>query len=366
MPKKLSSEGVVDKATDDKKPDDHEADVSTTKGKRGIEGLPGIGPKTAMRLRELGYKTLISLATARADAIAAEMGISVSYSKAVAWVKTAQNKVMTQMKLKKGSDVDEERAKKRIHFLTGSMDLNVLIGGKKTPETPHARPGFATMRTTALMGRYSSGKTQAAYDAIVHCLSLGHEAVYVETEPDTYNGDRLMQIARGRKLDINLDNLWICEASQIPTAKAQYLQYKVIHKALQESDKIKLVVVDSFTAKFRPGYSRREMLPVRTREFTEHFLLIDFLAAHYNTAWILTCQVIGGVTPGQGKLSMMKTGSAFYPVGGEYLLHSVNTWVGLQQIKTELWKATLFDSSFLPRGSCEFLLTAKGLQDGVR
>jgi len=190
--------------------------------------------------------------------------------------------------------------------------------------------------------------------------------VYVETEPDTFSKDRIQEIADGRKLKIDFDNLYLCEAEQIPTAKAQYLQYKVIQQALEDGEPIKLIGVDSFTAKFRPGYSRREMLPVRTREFTEHFLLIDWLTAKYNLCWLLTCQVIGGVSPGQQKVSQMKTGGYFYPVGGEYLLHSVNTWVGLQQVKTELWKATLFDSSFLPRNSCDFLLTDRGLMDGIK
>jgi len=348
-------EKIEDKPTDDKTPANHEEDVSSSQDKRGIQSLPGCGPKTAEKLRDLGYKTLLSIATARADAISAELGISVSYSKAKAWVMAAQEKVMAKMKLKSGKQVDKERTDRRLFFKTGSEGFNSLIGG-----------GMATMRTTGLSGRFSSGKTQIVYDVIADCLSKGYEAVYIETEPDTYNGDRIKEIARGRKMEVDLDKLWICEASQIPTAKAQFLQYKVVQQALESKRPIKLVAVDSFTAKFRPGYSRREMLPVRTREFTEHFLLIDWLAARYNIAWILTCQVIGAPDPGQQRVSVMKTGGNFYPVGGEYLLHSINTWVGLQQIKTELWKATVFDSSFLARNSCEFLLTSKGLQDGVR
>jgi len=135
---------------------------------------------------------------------------------------------------------------------------------------------------------------------------------------------------------------------------------------IQKGENIGFIGIDSFTAKFRPGYSRREMLPVRTREFTEHFLLIDYLAAKYNIAWALTCQVIGGVDAGQNLGTKMKTGDIFYPVGGEYLLHSVTTWVQVQQIKSELYKGTVFDSSYLPKASCEFMLGKRGLMDGVR
>ena len=156
-------------------------------------------------------------------------------------------------------------------------------------------------------------------------------------------------------------------AENIPTAKGQYLQYKIIQKLIEKKkENIGYIAVDSFTAKFRPGYSRREMLPVRTREFTEHFLIMDYLAARYNIAWALSCQVIGGVDAGQQLGTRMKTGDIFYPVGGEFLLHSMTTWVQVMQIKSELYKAMVFDSSYLAKGSCEFMLTKKGIMNGVR
>jgi RecA/RadA recombinase len=108
------------------------------------------------------------------------------------------------------------------------------------------------------------------------------------------------------------------------------------------------------------------MLPLRTRELAEHFNLMEFMAARYNVAWVLTCQCIAPPRPDQGLGAMVKFGDTFYPVGGDYLLHSVNTWIGLTQIKTDVWKATLFDNSYLPRGIAEFTITARGLIDGVR
>jgi hypothetical protein len=108
------------------------------------------------------------------------------------------------------------------------------------------------------------------------------------------------------------------------------------------------------------------MLPVRTREFAEHFQLMEYLEAKYNTAWMLTCQTIAAPRPDQGLGNMMKFGDQFYPVGGDLVLHSINTWIALTQIKVELWKATLYDSSYLPRATIDFVITAKGLQDGIR
>lgn len=341
-----------EKATDDKQPSDQEREVED-KSLRRLEDLSGVGPVTAAKLRNLGY-TLIGIATGRADEIASQM--KVSFSKAKVWVMSAQEAVLCKMSMKSGNEIDRER-KSRIQLIrTGSSNFNGLLGG-----------GIHTGETTGICGKFSVGKSQICFDSIVDCISrLKRKAVYIETEPNTFHADRLKQIATLRKVDIDLDDVYVCESTQIPTAKAQFLQYKVIQKELQSGADIGLVCIDSFTAKFRPGYSRREMLPVRTREFTEHFHLIDYLSSKYNIAFILTCQVIGAPDPGQTLGIKMITGDSYYPVGGNYLLHSMTTWVSLQQIKTELYKAILFDSSYLPRGSCEFMLTKSGLSDGVR
>jgi len=377
---------VKDKATDEKQPSDQEAEVENGKRMKRMEDLPGIGPTTAAKLRELGY-TFMGLATARADEISAEMGPSVSFQKAVAWIKAAQESILAVMEPKTGKTLARERKLKRVFYKTGSNDFNTIMGG-----------GFATMRTTGLAGRFSTGKTQAIYDAIVDCLdennnaynfcplckylhdnpvkvctSCGAEmkrkAAYIETEPDTFSDERIEEIAKLSKKNIDLDNLWVYPCENIPTAKAQYLQYKIILKQIQtNNENIGLVGVDSMTAKFRPGYGRTEMLPVRTREFTEHFLLIDYLAATYNIAWILSCQVIGGVRPGAVLAIIMKTGDkqGYYPVGGDYLLHSVSTWVSMSQIKVDFYEAVVFDSNYLPRLRKEFMLTKSGLSDGIK
>lgn len=353
------------KPTDEKTVSDHDRDVEdttppTVPGQiKKIENLPGVGPKVAEQFKNLGY-TLQAIATGRADEIAAETGVS--FMQAKTWVMAAQEALMATMKLMSAKDFDVKKKGKQQFIRTGSGKFNTLIGG-----------GIATMSTTGISGRFSTGKTQICNEAVVDCIGRLHRyAVYIETEPNTFNLDRLKQIAKAKKLECDWDMLYICEADQIPTAKAQFLQYKLVQRACEGNEAkgikpvdIGLVVVDSFTAKFRPGYSRREMLPVRTREFTEHFLLIDYLASRYNQAWLLTCQVIGAPDPGQGLGIKMKTGDSFYPVGGEYLLHSVNTWISLQQIKTELWKAVLYDSSYLPRGSADFVLGSTGLSDGV-
>jgi DNA repair protein RadA len=340
-------------ATEDKSPQQSNEEV-TDKNLKSLCEIRGVGPKTAEKLRDFGYCTIFDLATARADELKEQM--KVTYQQAQDWVHLAQEKVMAKMKLKKSTEQDKEKKDHQIFIATGSKALNNLLGG-----------GIATGAVTGLAGRFASGKSQICFEAIVEVLGKHNKkAVFVETEPNTFSLDRLKEIAKSKGYNnINWDNLYVCEASQIPTMKAQYLQYKLIQAELEKGEPIILIVIDSFNAKIRGGWSRSEMLPLRTRELGEHFNLIEVLAAKYNIAWLLTCQSIAPVRPDQGLGAMMKYGDQFYPVGGDYMLHSVQTWLGLHQIKTDEWMAVLFDSSYLPRGKANFSITQGGIRDVV-
>jgi DNA repair protein RadA len=368
-----------EKPTETKTPTDIAHDIMDTEKEKVLEDLSGVGPVTAQKLRDLGYRNIIDLATARADEVAAEMK-TISYSIAKGWISQAQEASLGKLKMVTATQRDIYKKKTVFYFKTGSNAFNTLLGG-----------GIPTQAISGASGRFASGKTQVGNEIIVDCISnlftcpkchtkqpklskcpdcgttsKQAKAVLIETEPDTFHLDRLKQICSAKKIpEPNWDDLLLCPADQIPTAKAQFLQYKVVQKALEDGENIHLVVIDSFTAKFRAGYSRSEMLPIRAREFAEHFNLIEYLTAKYNIAFYLTCQVIAPPRPDQGLAAKVKFGDSFYPVGGDTLLHSVNNWIGLTQKKVELWEATLFDSSWMPRGHAEFVLTAKGLIDGI-
>ena len=254
---------------------------------------------------------------------------------------------------------------------------------------------FFTVRNGNLTVSGNSGKTQIGNDIIIDALSkftcpkcytilneggvceecegeaTPIEVVFVETEPDTFHLDRLKEIYGNRRIEnrnlpkLNWANVHVCPARQVPTAKAQFLQYKVAQKMIENGHNIHLVIVDSFNAKFRAGYSRSEMLPIRAREFAEHFNLIEYMSAQYNVAWYLTFQVIAPPRPDQGLAMKVKFADTYYPVGGDSVLHSTNNLVGLNQVKMNLWTAHTYDSSWIPRGESNFILTPRGISDAM-
>jgi len=315
-----------------------------------LEDITGIGPAMAQKLREAGY-SIEGLATARGDEVASV--VKVSYRIAKGWCNEAQTIVLSKMKIETSSEVEQDMKKNIQYIPTGSKKLDALLGG-----------GFATAQTVGLTGEFSTGKSQLCNQAIVNCIKMGRKAVFIETEPNTFVPSRIKEIAIKRNVKIDIDgNLLAVRVQSIPTVKAQYLAYRLVKKQLENKDDIGLVVVDSFTAKFRTGYSRREMLPIRRAEFGEHFQLIDYLAAKYNICWLLTCQVMGIPTAGGQLGAMKKAGIRVFPVGGHYLLHSISTWLALEQKKTEEWKAHLFDSSHLAPGTADFRITSRGIED---
>ena len=376
-----------------------------------LEDIAGIGPAAANKLRLLGY-TVMGLATARPDVVAAEMGVTQTIAKA--WCSVARDAALAKMDVYTAEEYNEEQKAKQIFIKTGSSEFNDMLGG-----------GIPTGSITGTSARFSSGKTQIEFDCIVdvltnifvcpkcHCqitklgdscgrkdkkgvicdgVGVHAKAALIETEPDTFHLSRLQEIARGRGLNnIIWSNLFIFPAKQIPTAKAQWLQYKVIQRLL-EGTKAKLpveekkrpdgtilvkgqkevkeklpepiifVAVDSMNAKFRDGWSESQQLPIRTRELASHFTIMEYLAATYNVAWYLTHQVIAPVRPEQGlKMKVKFKLEEYYPVGGDLLLHEVNNWIALASVGGDVEEAELYDSSWLPKGSCYFMLTSKGL-----
>jgi RecA/RadA recombinase len=379
-----------------------------------LEDISGIGPAAAAKLRLLGY-SVMGLATARPDVVAAEMGVSQTIAKV--WCSVARDAALAKMDVYTAEEYDDEQTKKQIHIKTGSSEFNDMLNG-----------GIPTMSITGTSARFSSGKTQIEYDGILDVLAniivcsnpkcrvkltsvgekckevdkKGHacdgkgvraKAALIETEPDTFHLSRLKQIANERGMaNIIWSNLYIFPAKQIPTAKAQFLQYKVIQRLLEgtaakpevlekkrpdgtiqvkgqkaspaiPSEPIIFIAIDSMNAKFRDGWSESQNLPLRTRELASHFSLMEYLASTYNVAFYLTHQVIAPVRPEQGLKMKVKFLDEFYPVGGDFILHSVNNWIALASCGGDVEEAYLYDSSYLPKSNCYFRLTSKGLMN---
>jgi len=368
----------AEKPTENKGPTEMKKDLGKVAPKE-LTDLMGIGPKAAEKLRELcGISDMEELATSRPDEIAAQM--KVTFTVAKGWVSQAQEALLPTMELTSAVQEEAYKNARVLQFKTGSPKFNAILGG-----------GVTTMAITGTSGRLASGKSVIGEDIIIDaihnhfccpkdgrklsknekCPECGNlakpvEAVMIETEPDTFHLSRLQDMAKAKKyMDMDWSRLIVVGARKVATIKSQFLWYKAIKHAIDSGRNIRLVVIDSFNAKIRAGWSKSEMLPVRSRELAEHFNLMEWMAARYNLAWYITCQVIAPPRPDQGLGAKVKFTDTYYPVGGDTLLHSVNQWVALTQVKSGMWTAKIFDSSYLPRNEANFIIDKSGLLDAV-
>jgi RecA/RadA recombinase/predicted flap endonuclease-1-like 5' DNA nuclease len=367
----------AEKPTENKTQGDFSRDLGKIHPKE-LTDLTGIGPKAAEKLRDLcQINDIEELATSRADEVSAQM--KVTFTVAKGWITQAQEALLPSMELTSAVQEEQYKNARIMQFKTGSPKFNLILGG-----------GVSTMAITGTSGRLASGKSVIGEDILIDaihnhfccpkdgrklnknekCPECGNlakpvEAVLIETEPDTFHLSRLQEMAKAKKyLDMDWSRLIVVGARKVATIKSQFLWYKAIKHALDSGRNIRLIVIDSFNAKIR-SWSKSEMLPIRSRELSEHFSLIEFMAAKYNIAWYLTNQVIAPPRPDQGLGAKVKFTDTYYPVGGDTLLHSVNQWVALTQIKSGVWSAQIFDSSYLPRDEANFIIDKSGLQDAI-
>jgi len=313
-----------------------------------LEDIQALTPSQRQLLKEKEID-VYEVAMMRTDELAAILNIS--FVKAKQIHDQSLTLLTSSLTFKTAEELANEQ-RNRIRYSTGSSNLDNILGG-----------GVECGNVLGLTGAFSVGKTQIAFSTLVSCLQLGRKVVFIETEPNTFNMGRIKEIANYRRYN-DLSGIKVITAEKIPNVRAQYLCYEVIRKDIEAfNEDIGLVIVDSFTAKFRNAFPRRELLPLRTREFAMHFDKIHYLAAKYNIAWILTCQVMGLPDTAMQFESLMRVKNVVFPYGGHYLLHSVGTWVSLKQVKSELWEATVFDSSYLPVRSCIFKLTKRGVEN---
>jgi len=319
-----------------------------------LKQLPGIGPKTAQDLMDAGIDSLEAVAIQRPDELMAILGWNRLKSKE-AINKAKELALDTAMSFRTLRKFKEEITDKIDFISTGSKTLDDLIGG-----------GIATNELTGLKGPQATGKTQIAMTAAVMTIRLGRKVAWIETEPNTFKDARFLEIAEGRGIDVDIDDdIYVLDAKQVGTVNHQFLAYQLVERLIKRGNDIGLIVIDSFSTHFRNFYTDRTMLRDRSVETGRHLGFLQTLAANYNLAVLMTCQVMGIPDASKQLEVKMKEHSDEALYGGHQLKHGVQTWLSLR-IKSKssgLWEADLFDSTWKPSGTARFQIDKTGVRD---
>ncbi len=307
-----------------------------------IEDLPGVGPATSQKLRDLGYHTVESLAMATARELEP---VGVSEKKAFQIIEAARSSIGVNF-----IRADElYRMRQTVQRLTtGSKAVDRMING-----------GLETQTITEFYGEYGSGKSQFCHQLCVNVQlppergGLNGGALYVDTE-NTFRLERIVQMAKHLGLDAEqvVKNIIYAEAY---TSDHQMFLLENADEIIKANN-IKLIVIDSLTAHFRSEYIGREMLATRQQKLNKHMHKLIALARAFNTVAVVTNQVMA--KPDQF------FGDVTHPIGGHIVGHTSHTRIYLRRASHgQVRIARLVSSPYLPEGEEILKVTENGIED---
>jgi len=305
-----------------------------------LEDLPGVGPATASKLREIGFRTVESVATAAVrELVTAGIGETTA-----AKVIAAARKSMA-ITFVRGDELVKLRSNIR-HLTTGCASLDHLLGG-----------GVETQSITEFYGEFGTGKSQICQQLCV-TVQLPYEqggleggALYIDTE-NTFRPERIMQIAPRFGLDPEeaLRRIIFAEAY---TSNHQMVLLENADEVIKENN-IRLIVIDSVTSHFRSEYLGREMLAPRQQQLNKHLHKLIRLTRAFNAAAVITNQVMA--QPDVFFAKMVQ------PVGGHIMGHTSHSRIFLRKGRNNVRIAKLTVSPFLPEGEAPLRITERGIE----
>ncbi len=307
-----------------------------------LEDLPGIGPATAQKLQEMGFRTIEALAMATARELEPA---GISEKKAFSVIEEARGSIGVSF-----IRADELlRMRENVVRLTsGSKAVDRLIGG-----------GLETQTITEFYGEYGTGKSQVCHQLCVNVQlppergGFGGAVLYVDTE-NTFRTERIVSMSKHLGLDPEevVKNIIYAEAY---TSDHQMFLLNNADEIIKQNN-VKLIIVDSLTAHFRSEYIGREMLAPRQQRLNKHMHKLIGLARAFNAVAVVTNQVMSKPD--------VFFGDAIHPIGGHIVGHTSHTRIYLRRASHGPVRiARLVSSPYLPDGEEIFKVTEDGIED---
>jgi len=223
---------------------------------------------------------------------------------------------------------------------TGSSKLDEMLGG-----------GIETQSITEFHGKKDTGKTQLAFQISVNTLlpegkgGLNSQVIFIDAD-GTFNIQRISRLAKEQGLEPNeaLEKIHVIRATNFNELTDSFGKAK----KLLETDKIRLIVMDSFIPPFEATYPGTSQLAIRYSQIFRFLNELQKIADTKNIAVVITNQE----TP-KG------------PKGGKLLGNQSVFRIRLtkKRGKNPTNIANLVDSPNLPNGKEEFIISDNGIVD---
>ncbi len=309
---------------------------------KDISELPGVGEKTAEKMKSSGYSDLMSVAASSASELAER--VEIGEATAAKIIQAAREA------LDMGFETAEKVMKRREKIgkiTTGSKALDELLGG-----------GVETQSILEAHGAFGSAKSQLAFQLAVNVQlqkedgGLKKNAFFIDTE-GTFRPERIIQIAKERGLDEKkiLKGIYVARAYN---SDHQILLVDKLKDGIKGKN-VGLIIVDSLTSHFRSDYAGRGTLAARQQKLNRHLHDLQKISDVHNVAVYVTNQVMSNPA--------ILFGDPTKPIGGHILGHQATFRLYLRKSKGNKRIARLIDSPSLPEGECVFTVTEKGIED---
>ena len=307
-----------------------------------IEDIPGVGPATAEKLREMGFHTVESLATATIKELTQ---VGVGEKQAAKVVAEARDSLALSF-IRADELIKMRQNVKRL--TTASKQLDELVGG-----------GLETQTITEFYGEYGVGKSILCHQLAINVQlpeekgGLNGAALYIDTE-NTFRPEWVVRMAKSIGLDPvqAAKNIIYSEAFN---SDHQILLLEKADKIIQENN-VKLIIVDSLTGHFRSEYLGREMLAERQQKLNSHLHRLVRLCRAFNACAVVTNQVMS--RPDQFFAMAVEA------VGGHIVSHTTHTRIFLRKTASGPVRiCRLISSPYLPEGERIFKITEEGIKD---
>jgi len=317
---------------------DHQREYGLKRGESAtmnITELNGVGAVTEERCNEAGVESVEDLTEgSKSEMIERLSDAGVSDNKANSLVNQAKEELII---IQSGEDVVQEYDEQQL-VPTGIGGLDDLLGG-----------GWEPGLIAAISGGSGGGKTQVCFQAMTNAVEeTGKPAVYIETEPKRYRPKRLANLASEEETQSKINRI---KANDLDS------QLKAISKVKNtySEGELSMVVIDSFTARFRlsDDFETRADLQSRSKLIGKHLTRLERLASKLDIPVIITAQVYGN--PGG-------YGAAEAMYGGSLMQHTVGCVVYMQKAQGSLRKATLTGHPGQEDGECHVTISDEGVR----
>ena len=306
-----------------------------------------IGLATKMHLENSGFRSLKDLVVRGPVDISEATGMD--FEKSAVLCNRARQILEEAGVLEKSFVTARNLYDKRLRaerISTGSKNLDNLLGG-----------GVETRAVTEIFGEYGTGKTQICHTLCVIVSregthgGLASKAIYVDTE-STFRPERIVSICNARNIESGpvLDRIIVAKAYN--TAHQELIIDEI--GSIIDTNRVKLLVVDSAVAHYRAEFLGRATLSERQQKLNKFMHILLRISETYGAAVVITNQI-------QSSPDSI-FGDIFRPTGGNVVAHTSTYRLYLKRAGRNRI-ARMVDSPYHPETEVVFALSEKGATD---